>query len=113
MQDAWNDAIGGTRFRRNVVQMFAKFLTLLTVPPTSVALFRVFAGNDDPAGAPALARFNHLFLTNAAFVGAFLGGAVRLVPLIYLISEYAAGPLQEEHGSGRASGSSQSRSDST
>jgi hypothetical protein len=96
MQDAWNEAIGGRHFRRNMVQMVAKYLALLTVPPTSVALSRLFTGQDDPAGAPALARFNHLFFTNAAFVGEFLGGAVRLVALLYLISEYAKGRLQEE-----------------
>jgi hypothetical protein len=93
MATAWNDSMGGRRFRRNMVQTVAKFLGTLCVPPSAVFLSQLFTGQDDPSSASALTRFFHLFAVNATFVAEFLILGQRLVALIYLIGEQAAGRL--------------------
>jgi hypothetical protein len=93
MAAAWNDAMGGRRFRRNMVQLVAKYFAMFSLPPTVVALSQLFTGEDDPSSAPALTRFFHLFAVNAAFVGEFMVLGLRLVALIYLIGEQMEGRL--------------------
>jgi hypothetical protein len=109
-QGAWNEAIGGSSFRRNMVQIIAKYLATLSLPPTVAALAVAITGSANPVGSSAWKRFQHLFAVNAAFVGELFVLAIRLVALIYLIRENTGGRLAGTQASGgSSSGASGSR----
>jgi hypothetical protein len=98
MREAWNEALGGPNFKRNLVQLIAKYLATLSLPPTVNSLATLITGSNNIADGSALERFNSLFAINAAFVGEFFVVAQRLLALIYLIREHGIGNLQLDFG---------------